>query len=144
MPGLGSEIRDSAHALAMGKVVLSLLEPAGLARYVSRGLKTFTEHTITAPSMLEAELARVRSAGFAVDREEFDENFCCIAAPIFDERKRFVAALGLSTTPHVFDTERERLAKTVMQVAAGATAAASTLPPRLSRAARRARLAPVA
>ena len=25
MPGLGSEIRDSAHALAMGKVVLSLL-----------------------------------------------------------------------------------------------------------------------
>ena len=28
MPGLGSEIRASAHALAMGKVVLSLLEPA--------------------------------------------------------------------------------------------------------------------
>ena len=32
MPGLGSEIRDSAHALAMGKVVLALLEPAAVAR----------------------------------------------------------------------------------------------------------------
>ena len=52
MPGLGSEIRDSAHALAMGKVVLSLLEPAGLARYVARGLKSFTpahdHHTVGA------------------------------------------------------------------------------------------------
>ena len=75
----------------------------------------------------------MRRDGFAVDREEFDENFCCIAAPIFDERGRFVAALGLSTTPHVFDTERERLSTTVMQVAArraGAPAAAERGAPR--------------
>ncbi len=39
MPGLGSEIRDSAHALAMGKVVLSLLDSRALSRYVARGLK---------------------------------------------------------------------------------------------------------
>jgi DNA-binding IclR family transcriptional regulator len=36
MPGLGSEIKDSAHALAMGKVVLSLLSAQGLARYIQR------------------------------------------------------------------------------------------------------------
>lgn len=144
MPGLGSEIRDSAHALAIGKVVLSLLEPTGLARYVARGLKSFTPRTITTPSVLEAELALVRRGGFAVDREELDENFCCIAAPIFDERRRFVAVLGLSTTPHVFDTQRERLAATVMQVAAGATATATSLPPKRGRVAGRARLTPVA
>ena len=51
-------------------------------------------------------MTRCAGDGFAVDREEFDENFCCIAAPIFDERGRFVAALGLSTTAHVFDAER--------------------------------------
>jgi DNA-binding IclR family transcriptional regulator len=117
MPGLGSEIRDSAHALAMGKVVLSLLDGGAVARYVARGLKTFTSQTITSPDVLAAELATAKRDGFAVDREEFDENFCCIAAPIFDDRGRFVAALGLSTTRHVFDVERDELAATVMDVA---------------------------
>jgi DNA-binding IclR family transcriptional regulator len=130
MPGLGSEIRDSAHALAMGKVVLSLLEQRGLSQYIARGLKSFTPHTITAAEELEAELGRVRRNGFAVDREEFDQNFCCIAAPIFDEHGGFVAALGLSTTPHVFDTELERLSATVMQVARGAVVAAPRTPAR--------------
>ena len=113
----------------MGKVVLALLEPAGLARYCARGLKSFTPQTITSPETLAAELKQVRRNGFAVDREEFDEEFCCIAAPIFDARHRFVAALGLSITPHVFDTERERLAATVIAVARGAGAPPRTAPP---------------
>jgi DNA-binding IclR family transcriptional regulator len=49
MPGLGSEIRDSAHALAMGKVVLSLLPPNALARYVARGLTAFTPQRSSRP-----------------------------------------------------------------------------------------------
>ncbi len=117
MPGLGSEIRDSAHALAMGKVVLSLLGPEAVAVYVARGLKQFTRHTITSGAALAAELDRARREGFAVDREEFDENFCCVAAPIRDEHGQFVAALGLSTSVHVFDRERDRLASTVVGVA---------------------------
>ena len=120
MPGLGSEIRDNAHALAMGKVVLSLLGSGGLSRYVARGLKPFTRHTITDPGLLATELAQVRADGYAVDREEFDKNFCCIAAPIFDERGRFLAALGLSVTANVFDADRERLAATVIDVASHA------------------------
>lgn len=125
MPGLGSEIRDSAHALAMGKVVLSLLGPEAVARYVARGLKAFTPHTITSPGDLTAELDRARTEGFAVDREEFDENFCCVAAPIFDAQGRFVAALGLSTSVHIFDQERGTLAWTVVEVTQRAVAAAS-------------------
>jgi acetyl-CoA synthetase len=117
MPGLGSEIRDSAHALAMGKVVLSLLSANAVSRYVARGLTAFTPHTIVSPAQLAAELKQVRRQGFAVDREEFDENFCCIAAPIFDDQGRFAAALGLSVTPHVFDAERHRLAQIVKAVA---------------------------
>jgi DNA-binding IclR family transcriptional regulator len=125
IPGLGNEIRDNAHALAMGKVVLALLDSTGLARYVARGLKSFTPYTITSPEELAAELERVRDDGFAVDREEMAENFCCIAAPIFDQRGRFVAALGMSVTATVFDAEVERLANAVMDVAAGAAEAAT-------------------
>ncbi|MFZ0043145.1 MAG: IclR family transcriptional regulator C-terminal domain-containing protein [Solirubrobacteraceae bacterium] len=124
MPGLGSEIRDSAHALAMGKVVLALLEPSGLARYVRRGLKSFTPYTITSPDELATDLERVRHNGYAVDREEFDENFCCIAAPILDERGRFLAALGLSMTVNVFDSEAQDLAAVVVDVANRAVASA--------------------
>jgi IclR family acetate operon transcriptional repressor len=117
MPGLGSEIRDSAHALAMGKVVLSLLSPSAVARYVARGLTAFTPHTIISPDQLTAELQQVGRAGYAVDREEFDENFCCIAAPVFDAAGRFVAALGLSMTANVFDSDRDELAPVVVDVA---------------------------
>jgi len=121
MPGLGSEIRDSAHALAMGKVALSLLGPRTVTRYIARGLKPFTPHTITSATVLVAELERVRREGYAVDREEFDENFCCIAAPIFDSAGRFIATVGLSTSRNVFDAERDQLAATVIDVAHAAT-----------------------
>jgi acetyl-CoA synthetase len=130
MPGLGSEIRDSAHALAMGKVVLSLLSANALSRYMARGLTAFTPQTIISPTDLAAELARARDDGYAVDREEFDENFCCIAAPIFDARGRFVAALGMSMTANVFDVERDALAPVVRDVArhAASRAAAEAAP----------------
>jgi DNA-binding IclR family transcriptional regulator len=145
IPGLGNEIRDNAHALAMGKVVLALLDGGGLATYVARGLKSFTPHTITSAGELGAELERVRDEGFAVDREEMAENFCCIAAPIFDQHGRFVAVLGLSVTATVFDAEVERLAGIVMDVAACAAKAASeqTDTARRVRSSRRRRLASV-
>jgi acetyl-CoA synthetase len=84
---------------------------------VARGLTAFTPHTIVSPDLLAADLERVRHAGYAVDREEFDENFCCIAAPIFDARGRFIAALGLSMTANIFDSDREQLAPIVVDVA---------------------------
>jgi acetyl-CoA synthetase len=111
---------------------------------VRRGLKSFTPHTLTTGAELAAELVKVRRDGYAVDREEFDENFCCIAAPILDEGGRFVAALGLSTTPHVFDTEREELSATVMDVAGAAKPTPRREPARLVAPAPRERLVPVA
>ncbi|MGH2910631.1 MAG: IclR family transcriptional regulator [Solirubrobacteraceae bacterium] len=127
MPGLGAEIeiRDGAHALAMGKVVLAELEPELLRRVVVGGLPAYTEQTITDPQQLLAELERARHDGFAVDREEFDVSFCCLAAPIRDEHGRFRAVLGLSVTSTVFDAEHDRLADAIRGVAARASAAAS-------------------
>jgi acetyl-CoA synthetase len=140
MPGLGSEIRDSAHALAMGKVVLSLLSPNAVARYVARGLTAFTPYTVVSPAKLADELQQVREAGYAVDREEFDENFCCIAAPVFDARGRFVAALGASMTANVFDADRDELAPIVVDVARHAAGrAVKTEPPEHATETRRRR-----
>jgi DNA-binding IclR family transcriptional regulator len=144
MPGLGTEIRGSAHALAMGKVVLSLLQPSSVMRYAERGLEAFTAHTVTSVADLMAELEAARREGYAVDREEFDENFCCVAAPIFDPGGHFVAALGLSTSVHIFDRDRDELAKTVLHVARGASSVAPSRPARKRGRVRRPVLTPSA
>jgi DNA-binding IclR family transcriptional regulator len=130
MPGLGAEIEvhSGAHALAMGKVVLAELESEGLRRFLAGGLRAYTEHTITDPQELLAELELARQDGFAVDREEFDTSFCCLAAPIRDERGRFRAVLGLSVTSSVFDAERTQLADIVRGVAARASDGADGSP----------------
>jgi acetyl-CoA synthetase len=72
----------------------------------------------------------VRDDGYAVDREEFDENFCCIAAPIFGARGRFLGALGLSVSANVFDADRDQLAPIVLDVArrAASRVAAEAVP----------------
>ena len=76
--------------------------------------------------MLAGELERVRRDGYAVDREEFDENFCCIAAPIFDALRPLRRGARPVDEPHVFDTEREPLAATVMDVPSRRAAGAAT------------------
>ncbi len=117
MPGLGTHISDSAHALAMGKVVLAALRPEALQRYIAGGLRAFTARTITSPETLAAELDEIRRTGVAFDREEFDEDFCCVAAPILDADGALLAVLGLSASTRAFDGERDELAKAVRDVA---------------------------
>jgi len=117
MPGLGSQIRDNAHALAMGKVALARLNPDAVARYVGRGLQRYQPGTITDPAALAAELEDVRENGYAVDREEFDEDFCCVAAPILGPHGRLAAIVGLSASTRAFDAEHAELAAAVRQVA---------------------------
>lgn len=117
LPGLGPEIRDDAHALALGKIVLALSPPEAVERYAAAGLRPFTPNTITTRAELDAELRRIRHSGIAIEREEFDGDFCCIAAPILDARRRFLAAIGISMSRRAFDEEHVALEETVRDVA---------------------------
>jgi DNA-binding IclR family transcriptional regulator len=118
LPGLDPHIRDNAHALALGKVALALAPAATVERYVrSPGLRRFTAHTITDPDVLRAELEEIRARGWAVDREEFDEDFCCIAAAVRAPSGRPFAVIGISMTRRAFDDEHETLADAVVEVA---------------------------
>jgi DNA-binding IclR family transcriptional regulator len=118
LPGLKVRIGDTAHALALGKVVLALAAPEVVERYMRHpGLRRFTAHTIIEADAMRAELADTRRRGFAVEREEFDADFCCIAAPVRDPRGRFLAVIGISMSRRAFDDEHEALAATVLEVA---------------------------
>jgi DNA-binding IclR family transcriptional regulator len=118
MPGLGARIRESAHATAMGKVVLAHLRPSAQKRYAEGELRVYTSATITSPALLLAELDRVRRRGYALDRMELDPDFCCVAAPVLDPRGRFLATLSVSASTRAFDAEREQLIAAVCEVAA--------------------------
>jgi DNA-binding IclR family transcriptional regulator len=134
LPHLGSRIGTNAHAVALGKIVLAMAPPEVVERYLRGGLKRFTAETITDPVRLREELREVRRRGFAVEREEFDKDFCCIAAAILDRGQRFVAAIGISMTRRAFDEEHEALAQTVTAVAMAtgvrARSGATPQPPR--------------
>jgi acetyl-CoA synthetase len=120
LPGLGSQIGQAAHALAIGKVVLAELDREAVDDYVRRGLRSFTSNTITRRTALAAELEAVRRNGYAVDRAEFALGFCCIAAQVVDERGQLTAVLALSATVHSFEAEQPELVKAVCEVASAA------------------------
>jgi acetyl-CoA synthetase len=116
LPGMDPEIRDNAHALALGKVVLAHSPPEAVDRYIANGLRPFTPNTITVPDDLREELKLIRRTGVAAEQEEYDGDFCCLAAPILDERRRFLGAVGISMSRRAFTQEREALAETLRDV----------------------------
>src|ERR1700737_1758750 len=70
------------HATAAGKLWLSTRSSRELSRVVGRQLQPVAPRTITSPSALRAELARIRHAGYALADEELAEGGRAIAAPI--------------------------------------------------------------
>jgi DNA-binding IclR family transcriptional regulator len=116
IPGLPPRIGQNAHALALGKVALSLRDEPGVERYISHGLRAYTPATIVSPDRLRAQLAEIRAGAVAFDREEFAADFCCLALPIRNARGRAVAALGVSMSARCFELEREPLSEALREV----------------------------
>lgn len=113
-------LRNPAHSCAVGKVLFSHLPEEELDRIIKeKGLIKRTENTITDPPQLKEHLKSVRSQGYAVDDEENERGIRCIAAPIFNEADKAVAAVSISG-PAFRVTKKviqERLKKEVMKTA---------------------------
>jgi IclR family transcriptional regulator, acetate operon repressor len=87
--------RVDLHCTAVGKAVLATLPPAETDRILSRiTMSPRTIHTITDPSVIRAEIDRVRLQGFAVDDGEQEIGVRCFAVAIPDAPTR--AALSIS------------------------------------------------
>ncbi|MFQ5902171.1 MAG: IclR family transcriptional regulator [Candidatus Binatia bacterium] len=92
-------LRLDVHCTAVGKVLIAYLPQANIEEIIrERGLAKHTPQTITSPSQLFSELARVRAAGYALDKSENSFDVKCIAAPIFDTEGKVKAAVGLTGT----------------------------------------------
>jgi DNA-binding IclR family transcriptional regulator len=108
-----------AHATSLGKILLAHLgEEAREAIIAERGLTRCTSMTITEPMRLRAELELIRTQGFAVDDEEYEEGLRCIGAPILGHTGQVVAAIGIGGPVTRITPQRvSELAELVMSAA---------------------------
>jgi DNA-binding IclR family transcriptional regulator len=79
-----------AHATAAGKAALAFT-----GRRPEPPLRAYTQRTITDPAALEAELGRVRRAGFAAAYEEREAGLNAIAAPVFGSDESLAGIVAL-------------------------------------------------
>ncbi|WP_170453108.1 IclR family transcriptional regulator [Ruegeria arenilitoris] len=84
------------HCTASGKLYLSTLRRNTLDGFLSaRGLTANTEKTITDPTAMRAEIAKIAQNGYSTDDEEFMPGMAAVAVPVFDENDRLAATLSV-------------------------------------------------
>jgi IclR family acetate operon transcriptional repressor len=105
-PRISVGSRRPAHLSASGKVFLAFLPPTTFRAYVQRPLTGATASSITTADRLAQEVAEVRSLGYAVDRAEYVQGICCLAAPVFDMHQRIVGSLSLSMATSTLSRSR--------------------------------------
>lgn len=87
----------SMHSSGIGKALLSTYDGPRVARiFAAEPIKRFTPATNATLLALEADLARIRARGYAVDNEERTAGMRCVAAPVFDAMGAAVAGLSIS------------------------------------------------
>ena len=97
-----------AHCSATGKAILAFLPPEALERALPARLPRYTGATVTDRAALGRELAQVRRAGWARNREEWREGVCAAAVPLRDGGGAAIASLSVTVPTSRFTSEAVR------------------------------------
>ncbi len=88
--------RVPLHCTGVGKVLLAYLTEEDLSVIAAQDLTKYTSQTIGDWRKLRDELNKIRASGWALDAEEMQPEVRCIAAPVFDDQGRVVAAISIA------------------------------------------------
>ncbi|WP_048647399.1 HTH-type transcriptional regulator BhcR [Nitratireductor soli] len=89
--------RGPVHASGIGKALLAFLPEIQAQTILKQGAQdAYTDKTIVSGEALAAEMATIRTRGWAIDDEERTPGMRCIAAPIFNQFGEAVAGVSLS------------------------------------------------
>lgn len=89
--------RAVLHSTSLGKSMLAAMRPDEVNRILSsKGMARFTRKTIDTPAEMAHHLIEVRSAGYAVDDEEYSAGMRCVAAAVLDEHSEPIGAISIS------------------------------------------------
>lgn len=98
--------RMPVHCTATGKIFLALGPLAYFHRIAAAGLARKTARTIVAPGLLRRELDRAQERGYGVNREESEVGVAAVAAPVYDSRRRLLAAISITGSAERLDLDR--------------------------------------
>ncbi|WP_375550895.1 IclR family transcriptional regulator [Rhodophyticola porphyridii] len=94
-----------AYCTGVGKAMIAFLPEDDLSPILAQqSFHRFTPNTLASEAALRTELARIRSRGYAFDREEHEPGIICVALPILTARGRVLGALSVTSS-----TERTSL-----------------------------------
>jgi IclR family KDG regulon transcriptional repressor len=96
---MGSRVggRAPAHCTGLGKCLLAYLPDVEVRDfYLSNGMRSYTDHTITDTDQLLFQLAQIRERGYAIDNVEHEPDVKCLAAPVWNHRQVVVASVSVS------------------------------------------------
>ena len=92
------------HAGSAGKLFLAYLDPAERKTMLNaHPLHTFTDKTITDPVQLQKEAEKIYQQGYATSHGEWTFDASGVAAPIFNQGGKMIAALTISGPTQRFD-----------------------------------------
>jgi DNA-binding IclR family transcriptional regulator len=98
--------RMPVHCTATGKLFLALGPPDYFRRVAATGLARKTARTIVLPGLLRRELDRAAERGYGVNREESEVGVTAVAAPVYDSRRRVLAAISITGSAQRLDLDR--------------------------------------
>jgi len=120
--GLYVGYRDKSHFRSAGKVFLAYLNEPELNAYLETADFTpLTARSVPNAEKLKEQLREIARQGYAIDRGEFADDVCCIAAPVFSAEGAVVAALTVSAPEQRFLRTQDRLKSAVLQAASTAS-----------------------
>ncbi|MGE7907605.1 IclR family transcriptional regulator [Peribacillus sp. NPDC094092] len=113
--------RNPMYRTGLGKAILAgysddkVRELMGNTEFIQR-----TSNSITSFDSLIENLNQIRQRGYSIDDRENEEDVFCIAAPVYDESNRPVAAIsvaGLAT--RMKDDEKDKYSEFLVEAALG-------------------------
>ena len=109
-------MRMPAYGTGLGKALLTDHSLSMLRELYPEGLKPLTEHTVTDMEVLAEQLKQSKETGFSSEREESDQDICCVAVPLRKNGK-IVAALSVAVPTFRDTAEKEEQIKKLLQEA---------------------------
>lgn len=89
--------RAPLHCTGVGKALLAFLDTEKIDQIIlEKGLKKYTENTITDAIRLKKELREIQIQGYAVDNMEHEMGVRCIASPIREHTGKVIASISVS------------------------------------------------
>ncbi|GAA5235330.1 helix-turn-helix domain-containing protein [Verticiella sediminum] len=103
-PSLGSRL--PAHAVSMGRVLLSGLDDEALGHYLaSARLRKLTPVTVVDREQLRQVVLQAREQGYAWVDGELDDSIAGLAVPVRDQDGAIVAAINVSLSAGAYEMD---------------------------------------